>query len=289
MTDYGFIGLGSMGSAMSSHLVNAGLTLYCYDSAGTAKLAPKGAIVKSSIEEVAKLSEVIFLSLPDGKVVLQVAQEIQDTKESKTKIVVDLSTTGPEFAMLISSLLSKSNIVFIDAPVSGGRSGAENASLALMCSGPDKEIKDLRNLFSLIASNVIQVGKDPGQAQAMKLLNNFLSATSMAATSEAVLFGRSHNLDLDTMLSVLNVSSGRNTATEDKFPNRILTETYDAGFAASLMSKDVSLFREQVDKAETPSRIIEVISALWKETNEFAPGGDFTEIYRYLKKTSKSQ
>ena len=105
----------------------------------------------------------------------------------------------------------------------------------------------------------------------------------MAATSEAVLFGRSHNLELETMLSVLNVSSGRNTATEDKFPNRIVTETYDAGFTASLMSKDVSLFREQVKKAGTPSRIIEVVSALWNETTQFVPEGDFTEIYRYLK------
>ena len=283
MTDYGFIGLGSMGSAMSAHLVNAGLTLHCYDSAGTAKLAPEGAQVKSGVGEVAKFSDIIFLSLPDGKIVTQVAEEILNATERKTKTVVDLSTTGPESAMFISSILSKSGIVFIDAPVSGGRTGAINASLALMCSGPDRSIKDLHKIFSFIASNVIQVGKEPGQAQAMKLLNNFLSATSMAATSEAVLFGRSHNLELETMLSVLNVSSGRNTATEDKFPNRIVTETYDAGFTASLMSKDVSLFREQVKKAGTPSRIIEVVSALWNETTQFVPEGDFTEIYRYLK------
>ena len=84
------------------------------------------------------------------------------------------------------------------------------------------------------------------------------------------------------MLAVLNVSSGRNTATGDKFPNRVATGTFDAGFATALMSKDVALYREQVGRAGTPDSVADVVSRLWRETETTLPGSDFTEIYRYL-------
>ena len=87
------------------------------------------------------------------------------------------------------------------------------------------------------------------------------------------------------ILSVLNVSSGRNTSTEDKFPKRILSGTFDAGFATALMSKDVSLYHDQVVKAKTPNDIGDVVSRLWRQTNSALPNSDFTEIYRYLSKS----
>jgi 3-hydroxyisobutyrate dehydrogenase len=116
----------------------------------------------------------------------------------------------------------------------------------------------------------------------MKLLNNFLSASAMVATTEATLFGAAHGLEMKTMLDVLNVSSGRNTATGDKFPKRIATGTYDAGFATALMSKDVSLFRDQVSQAGTANALTEVVAALWRDADSELPGSDFTEIYRFL-------
>ena len=104
----------------------------------------------------------------------------------------------------------------------------------------------------------------------------------MAATTEATLFGAAHGLEMDTMLAVLNVSSGRNTATGDKFPNRVATGTFDAGFSTALMSKDVALYREQVGRAGTQDSVANVVSRLWCETEAKLPGSDFTEIYRYL-------
>ncbi len=281
-TAYGFIGLGNMGAPMCGHLCAAGLSIICYDAAGTADRAPEGTETAADLAAVVSVADTIFLSLPDGPVVTEVAGEIVATAERRATTVVDLSTTGPDVAVAVGASLAEAGIVFVDAPVSGGRSGAVAATLALMCAGPDEAVAALETAFEAIAGNVFQVGKRPGQAQAMKLLNNFLSATAMAATTEATLFGAAHGLEMDTMLAVLNVSSGRNTATGDKFPNRVATGTFDAGFATALMSKDVALYREQVGRAGTPDSVADVVSRLWRETEATLPGSDFTEIYRYL-------
>lgn len=279
---YGFIGLGNMGAPMCGHLCAAGLPIICYDAAGTSERAPEGAEIATDLAAVVAVADTIFLSLPDGPVVSEVAGEIVATAERRAATVVDLSTTGPDVAVAVGASLAEAGIVFVDAPVSGGRSGAVAATLALMCAGPDEAVAALETAFEAIAGNVFQVGKRPGQAQAMKLLNNFLSATAMAATTEAILFGAAHGLEMNTMLAVLNVSSGRNTATGDKFPNRVATGTFDAGFATALMSKDVALYREQVGRAGTPDSVADVVSRLWRETETTLPGSDFTEIYRYL-------
>ena len=117
----------------------------------------------------------------------------------------------------------------------------------------------------------------------MKLLNNFLSATAMAATSEAVAFGLSHGLDMKTLLDVVNASTGRNTATADKFPNRILTGTYDAGFKTKLLTKDVGLFLDNAKAAGTPTAVAETVAGLWRRCDEALPDSDFTRIYEFIR------
>ena len=87
-------------------------------------------------------------------------------------------------------------------------------------------------------------GRNPGQGQAVKILNNFLSATALAATCEAIAFGTGQGIDMKTILDIVNASSGRNSATDDKFPNRILHGRFDAGFTAKLQLKDIRLYLE---------------------------------------------
>ena len=281
-TAYGFIGLGNMGAPMCGHLCAAGLPITCYDSAGTAERAPDGAEIADDLASLVRSVDTIFLSLPDGSVVSDVAGEIAAVADRRTATVVDLSTTGPDAAAAVAVSLNEAGIVFVDAPVSGGRSGAVAGTITVICAGPGDAIAALTQAFDAIGGNTFHVGPQPGQGQAMKLLNNFLSATAMAATTEATLFGAAHGLDMNTMIDVLNVSSGRNTATGDKFPHRIATGSFDAGFATALMSKDVSLFRDQVRQAGTPDALADVVDSLWRETDAALPGSDFTEIYRYL-------
>lgn len=134
-----------------------------------------------------------------------------------------------------------------------------------------------------MAANVFYVGETPGQGQALKLLNNFLSATAMAATAEAIHFGQSQGLPMQTMLDVLNVSSGQNTATKDKYPRRVMTETFDAGFTTGLMAKDVALFMSHVRQESTPGDIGGLVEGIWQSCEQsLGAESDFTRIYQFI-------
>ena len=231
-----------MGRPMATNIVKAGFELTVYDKAGDAARAPAGSIVCASAGEVAELADTVFLSLPDGAASVAVAKEIATVSHRATTVVVDLSTVGIAAAREAHRILADAGVGYMDAPVSGGRTGAESAAITVMWGGPGTVLEDHRQVLDALARHTFQVGDEPGQGQAMKLLNNFLSATAMAATSEAMNFGRSQGLDLETMLAVVNTSSGRNTATSDKFVNCILTGTYDSGFHTALMAKDVRLY-----------------------------------------------
>jgi 3-hydroxyisobutyrate dehydrogenase-like beta-hydroxyacid dehydrogenase len=119
-------------------------------------------------------------------------------------------------------------------------------------------------------------------AQALKLANNFLSATALAATSEAVAFGLSAGLDMGTILEVIDASSGRSAATSDKFPNHVLTGRYAAGFTNSLMSKDLKLYLGAVESLGAPSVMGRLTESVWERFARKEPGADFTRIYPFV-------
>lgn len=282
MATLGFVGLGAMGKPMAGRLAQAGLPLIVHDKAGTAERAPAGARAAGSLGEVIAEAETLFLSLPDGKVVEAVAREIASATPRKTTLVVDLSTIGLEVANRVAAIFSAAHIAYLDAPVSGGVAGASKGTLAVMAAGSKADFARVEAPLKAMAKNLFHVGEKPGQGQAMKLLNNFLSATAMAATSEAVIFGESQGLDMGTILSVLNVSTGQNTASSDKFVNRILTGSFNAGFTVRLMAKDVGLYRSAVAGAGTSAQMGEPVSALWRELDDTMGAEDFTRVYTYL-------
>ena len=152
----------------------------------------------------------------------------------------DICDTG-----LVAKLLAERNIVQIDCPVSGGVGGAEKGTLAVMVSGPKAEFELLKPALDVIGK-VFFIGEKPGAAQTMKLANNFLSATAMVATSEAVVMGVKAGLDPAVMIDVINAGSGMNTASRDKFPRAVLPRSFDFGFATGLMVKDVRLALEEM-------------------------------------------
>lgn len=279
----GFIGLGNMGGPMCANIARAGTwPMVVYDKAGTDDRAPDGTVAASSVADIAANSDTILLSLPDGRIVAAVADEIAAAPDRRAATIVDLSTVGVVAAREIGGNLAARGITFVDAPVSGGRAGAIAATITVMCAGPADTIDMLTPVFETMAGNVIPVGSDPGQGQAMKLMNNFLSAVAMSATSEAVHFGLSQGLEMHTMLDVLNVSTGRNTATSDKFPNRIATGTFDAGFALALMAKDVALYFENAKAAGTVTDIGTSVAELWRAADAALPDTDFTRIHDFV-------
>jgi 3-hydroxyisobutyrate dehydrogenase len=268
---------------MAANLAAAGWPLIVNDAAGTRDRAPAGTRVADCVAEIAAQVPTVLLSLPDGAVVEAVGDEILAAASNVVARVVDTSTIGIAAARRIHEKLAAAGIEYVDAPVSGGVSGARAGTVSIMVSGPVETFEALRPMLEGFTGNAFHVGTEPGQGQAMKILNNFLSGTAMAATSEAVAFGASQGLDLATMLDVLNVSSGRNTATSDKFVNRILTETYDAGFSCAQMNKDLSLYREGLADSGAADPVSGAIAEIWRHFLEATADADITRIYPFIK------
>ena len=283
MPTLGFIGLGNMGGPMAHNLAAAGHEVVCFDAAGTEALAPPGAPCVDSAAEIAQRARIVFLCLPDGPVVLQLAREMADCPGRAVEIVVDSTTAGMSDARAAHDVLADAGIRYADAPVSGGTKGSKAGTLAMMVAAPDDLYAEIEPYIRPMAANARHVGTEPGQGMAMKLLNNFLSATAMAATSEAVAFGVSRGLDMMTILETVNVSTGRNTATEDKFPNRIATGAFDAGFATKLMAKDLRLYEASVTAAGAPRRLAGQLREIWDGLEAARPDSDFTEIYKHVR------
>jgi 3-hydroxyisobutyrate dehydrogenase len=277
----GWIGIGSMGHRMTRHLVKAGHTLVVADAVSTEK-APEGVKVAKSNAEVAALADTIILSLPDGTVSEKVAREIAAASPRKVKMVIDTSTIGIKAAEAVDAVLTKAGIAFIDAPVSGGTAGADKATLAIMLACPEETYERLKPLMSLMGKP-FHVGPKPGQGQAVKLLNNFLSATALAASSEAIAFGTKQGIDMQKILDIVNASTGRNTATDDKFPRRIINEKYDAGFTAKLQLKDIRLYLENAREAGISSEIAGTVVDVWTGLDKSIPGADITIMYPYTR------
>jgi 3-hydroxyisobutyrate dehydrogenase len=278
----GWIGMGSMGHRMSRHLVDAGYPVVAADAVSTER-APPGTSVANSNAEVAKRADIIILSLPDGTVSQAVAKEIAATSPRRVTTVIDTSTIGIKAAQAVAATLSAAGIEFIDAPVSGGTAGADKATLAIMLACPAPSFERFKGLMGLMGKP-FHAGDKPGQGQAIKLLNNFLSATAMAATSEAIAFGTRQGIEMKTILDIVNASTGRNSATDDKFPRRIMHDRYDAGFTAKLQLKDIRLYLDNARAAGITDEVASVVVDVWEQMGADMPGSDITEMYPFTLK-----
>ena len=277
--DIGFIGLGKMGFPMARRLIEAGHRLVVFDTRGDAvdRLVAMGARAASSPKDVADRVETVMASLPSLQASLEVATGDGGVIAGmRVKRFVDLSTVGSHMAVRIHDLLARRNIVQLDSPVSGGVGGAEKGTLAVMVSGPKADFAATKPALDVIGK-VFFIGDKPGSAQTMKLANNFLSATAMVATSEAVVMGVKSGLDPDVMIDVINAGSGMNTASRDKFPRAILPRSFDFGFATGLMVKDVRLCLEEMRALGLSMEVAEAVGRLWEVViRDMGAESDFT-------------
>ncbi len=264
----GFVGLGRMGGPMVRRLLARGYELYLRD-VNDAALAPfkeqPGVHVCASPRDVAAQAPVILLSLPMPRTLDEVVLGPDGVTEAGgDRVVIDLSTSGVAAARRVSAAVRARGMRYLDAPVSGGVSGAEKGTLAVMVAG-DRALHDrYRELLAIIGKNVFYVGAEPGQGQAMKLANNMLSATAVAATAEALAVTTKARISPKLALDVLNASSGRNTATEAKYPQAVITGRFDFGFLTRLLLKDVKLFEELAEELAVPTLVAEATVNAWR-------------------------
>jgi 3-hydroxyisobutyrate dehydrogenase-like beta-hydroxyacid dehydrogenase len=280
MEKLGLVGLGNMGSALAANLVACGHELVVHDLAGPER-CPTGAIFVDDVARVASAAAVVVLSLPDGAASEAVAREIAEAHGRTAAAVVDTSTIGPSCARAIAEALAAHGIGYVDAPVSGGVAGARARTLAVMVAGEPEARERSAAVLEGLSDRRYHVGDRAGMAQALKLANNFLSATALAATSEAVAFCTAAGLDMATVLEVLNASSGRSAASEDKFVNHVLTGTYASGFLNTLMAKDLRLYLGAVEQQGTANAMAATTTEIWQRFVEADPGVDFTAVHRF--------
>jgi 3-hydroxyisobutyrate dehydrogenase-like beta-hydroxyacid dehydrogenase len=287
--DIGFIGLGKMGLPMARRLIEAGHHLVVFDMRKEAvdKLTALGAKAAASPKDVADRVETVLASLPSLQASLEVATGKSGVIEGKRiKRFVDLSTVGSHMAVRIHDLLAKKNIVQLDSPVSGGVGGAEKGTLAVMVSGPRADFELIKPALEVIGRPFF-IGEKPGSAQTMKLANNLLSATAVAATSEAVVLGVKSGLDPGIMIDVINVGSGMNTASRDKFPRAILPRTFDFGFTTAMMVKDVRLFLDEAKALGMSMEVAEAVGRLWEVViRQMGAESDFTSAIKPIEKAA---
>jgi 3-hydroxyisobutyrate dehydrogenase-like beta-hydroxyacid dehydrogenase len=276
-----------MGGPMVRRLIDAGYKVTIFDTsdAVTAPLVALGATKVDSPAAVASAAEIVIASLPTPPIVEAVALGAKGVIEgSQVKIFIDVSTTGSVYAKKVAAGLARKGITAVDAPVSGGITGAEKGTLAVMVSCSDEIYARVQPILAVIGK-LFHVGKGPGLGQTMKLLNNLLSATAMAASSEVVVMGVKAGLDPQMIVDVINAGSGRNSATQDKIPRCVIPRTFNFGFALALLNKDVRLCLEEADSMGVPMIVGNAVRQLLNITAASeGPNADMTEIVKAVEK-----
>jgi len=281
----GFVGVGRMGGPMANRLLDVGHSLCVFDTnaQATAPLAARGATVAGSAADVASSADMVLISLPTPPIVQAVTLgEGGLLSGTRAKTLVDLSTSGPSAAGVLAKACGERGVAWVDSPVSGGIGGAVKGTLAVMVSCPEATFPLVDPVLKTFGKT-FYVGSKPGLAQVAKLANNLLAAAALVLSSEAVVMGVKAGLDAKTLIDIINAGSGRNSATQDKFPRAILPRTFDFGFATGLSYKDVRLCLDEAEALGVPMVAGAAVRQVLAITNaKFGADSDFTSIAKVV-------
>lgn len=251
----GFLGVGKMGQPMAGRLLDGGHELWIYDVSETAMqpLVQRQARQASSPKELADSCGTVVVSLPT----LEIFQQALSGNDgllsgAALKTLVNTCTVGQPFVGHVEDECAAAGVTVIDAPISGGVSGAAAGTLAVMVSGNPAKVAELMPVFELWGKTIVVAGDRPGAAQTMKLTNNILCAVALVATSEAITMSAKAGIPDEAMLQILNNGTGRNFATTHIFPNAVLPRTFDFGATIEILMKDVDLALKQGEELGVP-------------------------------------
>jgi 3-hydroxyisobutyrate dehydrogenase-like beta-hydroxyacid dehydrogenase len=281
MTTLAFLGCGAMGAPIAERLIDAGHQVRVFDphAGAMAPLVARGGIAATSPQEAAAGAEIAFACLPSPAVSRQVAAAVAATPG--LRVYVEMSTIGSKTIEAIADEFATYNVAVLDSPVSGGPRGARAGTLSTMVAGERAAFERAKPLFDAVARNVFYVGDKPGLGQITKLANNMISAAGMLAAYECAAFAVKAGVDARTLIDTVNASTGRNSATMDKFPASILTRSFDYGGKVSIMFKDVSLALEEAHDLGVPMWLGANVVEMWRMGVAQGRGeDDFTSLIK---------
>ena len=263
-----------MGWPMSSHIAQAGheLTVFDADAARAKRFAEefkcKAAV---SLADVAA-NEITVTMLPTGRIVCQALTEDQDSAFAKAlkpgALIIDMSSSEPMGTRELGAELAKRGATLIDAPVSGAVPRAKTGTLAIMIGGDDKAaIERAKPLLLCMGKQLFETGS-LGTGHAMKALNNYIAAAGYTAVVESLLIGQRFGLNQETMVDILNVSTGRNFTTEVMIKEQVLGGKFATGFALGLMAKDVKIAADLGEAVRLDAPVSRLIRDRWALARE---------------------
>ncbi len=278
----GVVGLGNMGLGMAGTLVRAGFAVSGYDISPTRR-APAEAVGVAYVADLADLlrsSDALVMSLPyarDVEAVVTAADGLLSRHDRKV-VVIDTSTSDPQTSRRLAERLAQAGHALLDAPVSGGPSGAAEGTLTMMVGGAAADFAQAGPVLEALSSRAIHVGPS-GAGNIAKLVNNLLVAAHLVTTGEAMRLSQAAGLAAEDALKVVNSATGRSAISEVMFPRWILPGTFDSGFSAGLMRKDVQLALELAQQVGVDCPLSAHVGQLWQAARETIPdAADFTRM-----------
>ncbi len=280
----GIIGLGGMGGGMAARLLKLGRPVVGFDTGAErmAAFASGGGHSATSARDVADRAELVIACLPSESASFATAFGPEGVVHGEAvRTYVEMSTLGKEAMERIARELAPRGIGFLDAPVSGGPGRAREGTLTAIVAGEPAARAGAGETLKLLAQHVFEVGDVPGQAQVVKLVNNMLSITAFVASCEAISIGVKAGLDARKMIDVINVSTGRNSATVDKFPAAILPRTFQYGGPLSIGVKDSQLFLELARDTHMPAFVGSTVANLFAMiADQLGPDTDYSNTIK---------
>lgn len=288
-----FVGLGNMGVPMSGHLADAGWQVRAFDidPAARARTADRNATVHvtETLEAATQEVDAVILMLPDSKIVNRVVLgDAPDHSDGviamlpRGKTIIDMSSSEPTETIKLSARLSCRGLKLIDAPVSGGVAKAETARLTIMAGGDEADVDIVAPMLETMG-RVFRTGQ-LGSGHASKALNNFLSASSLIATAEAIIIGQRFGLDPAKLNDVFKHSTGRSNTTDVKVDNYFIPEDYSSGFALDLLDKDVGMARDLAASVGMDAEMLATVTKILRDgRGSLADDADHTAMHAYIK------
>lgn len=283
----GFIGVGAMGSPMAARLAAQGHQVTVFDvRPETARqlAAHAGLSAAANLQEALARQDLVITMLRRSEdVYTALADAVARRVLTSGCTVIDMTSGSPDLTRKIAALLQEQGVTMLDAPVSGGVKGAREGTLTLMVGGTQADYARWSDfLLRSFGSKIFHVGPI-GAGQAVKALNNLVSAAGLTAAAEAVIIGKRFGLDPEQMIDIFNVSSGRNHGTETKFKSAILPGTYAGGFRFDLMLKDITIALRLAEQTHTPAELGRACVDMWaRAQQELSEDADSTEISRWI-------
>lgn len=276
----GFIGIGNMGWPMAANLHKAGFDLTVADVApGRAKAfaAEIGGRAATDAADAASGADAVITILPTSRHVAEVVGGLQDALPAGA-VVIEMSSGAPGVTRQLAADLAARGCTMVDCPVSGGVPRARTGELAIMAGGEDTVLDRVEPVLRAMSSSIHRCG-GIGSAQAMKALNNLVSAGGFLIGIEALLIGQKFGLDPALMVDVLNASTGMNNSTQKKFKQFVLSRRFNSGFGLDLMVKDLSIALEVGRDTGTPTPFAALCREMWSSAGTLlGPGQDHTAV-----------